>query len=45
MRDKDTKDRDELAAKEGLTPAAAQQRLNAAKPKPVPKDPNHKDAT
>ena len=45
MRDKETKERDDLAEKEGITPAAAQQKLNAAKPKPATKDPNHKDAT
>lgn len=44
MKDKDTKERDELAEKEGITPAAAQARL-AAITKPTTKDPNHKDAT
>ena len=43
MRDKETKERDELAEKEGITPAAAQAKLIASKP--APKDPNHKDAT
>lgn len=49
MRDATTKERDQLADKEGITPAAAQAVLNAAKPadkKTDPKtDPNHKTAT
>lgn len=45
MRDKETKERDELAEKEGITPAAAAALLAAKAPKPTTKDPNHKDAT
>lgn len=43
MRDETTKERDEIAEKEGITPAAAAAKI--AKHKPTSKDPNHKDAT
>lgn len=43
MRDtKETQERDELAKREGITPAAAQAQLPD---RPAPKNPNHKDAT